>query len=242
MTTVLFVRHGLTALTGPVLAGWTPGVVLDERGRAQATALGERLLPVPLTAVVTSPLERCLETAAALRAGRAPAPPLHVDERVGEVHYGDWTGRELRALAREPLWRTVQAHPSAVTFPNGESLAAVAARAVAAVRDWNARLGSDATYAVVSHGDVIKALVADALGLHLDGFGRIVVEPCSLTVIRYTELRPFLVRCNDVGGSVDALIPRTKSGRRRGAKGGASGTSGSFASGSAADFGGGSGA
>jgi probable phosphomutase (TIGR03848 family) len=223
VTTVLFVRHGLTALTGPILAGWTPGIHLDERGRAQAAALGDRLRAVPLAAVVTSPLERCRETAALLLDGRSPVPELHEDERLGEVRYGSWTGRELKDLHKEPLWRVVQGHPSAATFPDGEGLAAMAARAVEAVRDWNARLGPDATYAVVSHGDVIKALVADALGLHLDGFQRIVVDPCSLSVVRYTELRPFLVRVNDTGGSVDALLPRPPTRRRRGARAPASG-------------------
>jgi probable phosphoglycerate mutase len=216
VTTVLFIRHGLTAATGPILAGWTPGIHLDERGRAQAAALGERLRAVPLAAVVTSPLERCRETAAVLLEDRSPVPELHQDERLGEVRYGSWTGRELKDLRKEPLWRVVQGHPSAATFPDGEGLAAMAARAVEAVHAWNARLGPDATYAVVSHGDVIKALVADALGLHLDGFQRIVVDPCSLSVVRYTELRPFVVRVNDTGGSVDALIPQPASRRRRG--------------------------
>ena len=216
MTTVLLIRHGLTALTGPVLTGWTPGVHLDERGRAQATSLAERIRGVPLAAVVTSPLERCRETADALLAGRSPAPALNVDERLGEVHYGSWTGRELKELRKEPLWRIVQGHPSAAIFPNGEGLAAMAARATEAVRDWNARLGPDATYAVVSHADVIKALIADALGLHLDGFQRIVVDPASLTVVRYAELRPLVVRVNDTGGGVEALNLEPPARRRRG--------------------------
>jgi probable phosphomutase (TIGR03848 family) len=216
VTTVLFIRHGLTALTGPVLSGWTPGVHLDERGRAQAASLGQRLLAVPLAAVVTSPLERCRETSDAILAGRVPVPALHVDERLGEVRYGSWTGRELKDLRKEPLWRVVQGHPSAAIFPDGEGLAAMAARASEAVRDWNARLGPDATYAVVSHADVIKALVADALGLHLDGFGRIVVDPASLTVVRYTDLRPFVVRVNDTGGGVEALVPTPPTKHRRG--------------------------
>ncbi len=169
---------------------------------------------MPVAALVSSPLERCRETADAILAGRDPVPPLHVDDRLGEVRYGAWTGRELKSLRREPLWRVVQAHPSAVVFPDGEGLADMAARAVAAIRGWNARLGPDATYLVVSHGDVIKALVADALGLHLDAFQRIAVDPCSLTAIRYTELRPFLLRQNDTGGSVDAFLPQPT--RRRG--------------------------
>ena len=211
MTTVLLVRHGLTAMTGPVLAGWTPGVHLDDRGREQAAALGERLLPVPVSAVAASPLERCQETAGALVAGRDVA--VETDERLGECRYGDWTGQELKKLAKDPLWKVVQAHPSAAAFPGGEALRETQARAVAAVREHNDRLGADATWIVVSHGDVIKSIVADALGLHLDLFQRIQVDPCSLTVIRYTELRPFVVRLNDVGGAVTDLMP--PKGRRR---------------------------
>jgi probable phosphomutase (TIGR03848 family) len=213
MSTVLLVRHGLTAMTGPVLVGWTPGVHLDDRGRAQVAALGQRLLPVPLAAVVTSPLERCLETAQAIVAGRDAVEP-QLDERVGECRYGEWTGRELKQLAKDRLWRVVQAHPSAASFPGGEPLRETQARAVAAIREWNSRLGPEATYAVVSHGDVIKAVIADALGLHLDLFQRIVVDPASLSVVTYTELRPFLVRLNDIGGSVDALLPPKRRRRR----------------------------
>ncbi|GAB3683276.1 histidine phosphatase family protein [Actinocorallia lasiicapitis] len=209
MTTVLLVRHGLTAKTGPVLTGWTPGVPLDERGRAQVEAVAARLAGLALDLVVTSPLERCVETAQALLAGRDGLDKPEVDERFGEVRYGDWTGRELAELAKEPLWRVVQEHPSAVTFPgeDGESLAAAQHRAVRAVREWNERLGADAVYAVCSHGDVIKSVVADALGLHLDQFQRIQVDPASVTVIRYTETRPFLVRLNDSGGTVQGLVP-----------------------------------
>jgi len=216
VTTVLLVRHGLTALTGPILSGWTPGLHLDDRGRAQVASLGERMRAIPLAAVVTSPLERCRETADAVLAGREPAPPLHVDERIGEVHYGTWTGRPFKELTKDPLWRVVQGHPSAAVFPEGEGLAAMAARASEAVRDWNVRLGPDATYALVSHADVIKALIADALGLHLDSYQRIMVDPASLTVIQYAALRPFVIRVNDTGGGVEALIPKPPSRRRRG--------------------------
>ncbi|MDQ6649027.1 MAG: MSMEG_4193 family putative phosphomutase [Actinomycetota bacterium] len=237
MTTVLFVRHGLTAMTGPVLAGWTPGLHLDERGRAQAEAVASRLAPVPLAAIVSSPLERCQETAEALAAGREVV--VDPDVRLAECRYGDWTGQEIKRLAKDPLWRVVQAHPSAAVFPGeqGEPLRTTQARGVDAVRDWNARLGPDATYAVCSHGDVIKAIVADALGLHLDMFQRISVDPCSLTVIRYTELRPFLLRLNDTGGGVEDLRPPKRKGRRSrrvssdavvggGAGGGAGGSAG----------------
>ena len=217
MTTVLLIRHGRTTANGAgVLAGWTEGVSLDEAGRAEAAALATRLGPVPLAAVVASPLQRCRETADLMLEGRPAAVERHVDERLGEVRYGDWTGRELKKLAKEPLWKAVQAHPSAVTFPGegGEAMRDMAARAVAAVRDWNDRLGDRAVYAVVSHGDVIKAVLADALGLHLDQFQRIVVDPASVNIVAYTPLRPFLVRSNDVGGDLGFLAPPRN--RRRG--------------------------
>lgn len=214
MTTVLLVRHGLTAATGHVLSGWTPGVSLDERGQAQAKALGARLASVPLAAVVTSPLDRCRETAQAILDARASFDgqprELTVDERVGECRYGDWTGKALTELAKDELWPVVQAHPSAVRFPGpeGEAMTDMQHRAVGAIRDWNSRLGKDATYVVCSHGDVIKTIVADSLGLHLDQYQRILADPCSLTVIRYTQLRPFVARMNDTGGGVEDLLPK----------------------------------
>lgn len=218
MTTVLFIRHGLTALTQTTLVGWTPGVSLDERGRSQAAAIAERLRPIPLAAIVTSPIDRCRETAEAVLAGREPAPPFELDERLGEVDYGDWTGRPFKELHREPLWKEVMANPAEVTFPNGEALRDMATRAVAAVRDWNARLGPDATYAVVSHADPIRTIIADALGLHLEAYARLVVGPGSLSVIRYGGSRPVVLRVNDVGGDPTDLLSanrRTRSPRAR---------------------------
>jgi probable phosphomutase (TIGR03848 family) len=202
-----------------VLAGWTPGLHLDERGQQQAAAVAERLAPVPFAALVSSPLDRCQDTIEAVRSRLAAPPEVETDERFGECHYGDWTGRPLKELAKEPMWKVVQAHPSAAVFPGGESLAAVQARAVAAVRDHDARLklarGDDAVWLACSHGDVIKAIVADAMGTHLDLFQRISIDPCSVTVIRYTELRPFVIKVNDTGGDVAALIPPKRRGRRK---------------------------
>jgi len=215
MTTVVLVRHGLTKMTGPLLAGWTPGLHLDERGEKQAADVAERLRPVPLAAIVSSPLDRCLDTATAIAAGRGVQ--LEVDERLGECRYGDWTGKAIKDLAKDPMWKVVQQHPSAAVFPgpDGEALRDTQNRAVAALRDWNAKLGPDATWLACSHGDVIKAIVADALGLHLDQFQRIVVDPCSVTVIRYTETRPFVLHVNDTGGSIADLLPPARKGRRK---------------------------
>lgn len=201
MATVLLVRHGRTAANaGGGLAGRSP-VALDQVGRDQSTALRQRLSALPLAAVVTSPLPRCRQTAALA----VPQIPAMVEERLTECGYGHWQGRPLKELAQEPLWPVVQQHPSAARFPGpeGESMAEMSARAVAAVRSWDARVsqehGSDALWLACSHGDVIKAVVADALGMHLDLFQRIAVDPASITAIRYTPTRPFLLRLGDTG-------------------------------------------
>ncbi|TFV87029.1 histidine phosphatase family protein [Blastococcus sp. CT_GayMR16] len=216
MTTVLLLRHGrTTANAGGILAGWTPGVQLDEIGIAQVQAVGERFAKVPLAAIVSSPLERCLQTAGAVAEGRDLE--VQSDDRLGEARYGDWTGKAIKDLVKDPLWKVVQQHPSAAVFPGpeGEGLAQTQARAVAAVREWNAKLGPNAVWLACSHGDVIKAILADALGLHLDQFQRIVADPASVSVVTYTETRPFVVRVNDTGGDVSALIPPPPKRRRR---------------------------
>jgi probable phosphomutase (TIGR03848 family) len=222
--TVILVRHGrTTANADGVLAGRSPGVALDEHGQAQAKQLAERLAVLPYTQIVTSPLQRCVETAEAIAAAR-PGTVVAAEERLTECGYGDWTGRSLKELAKERLWRVVQTHPSAAAFPGpgGEAMRDVQARAVAAVRDWDAQVaaehGPEALWVACTHGDVIKAIVADALGLHLDLFQRIAVDPAGVSVIAYAELRPFLFRLNDTG-SLQALAPRTRRGRRRGRKG-----------------------
>ncbi len=213
MATVFLVRHGRTkANADGVLAGWSPGVFLDEVGEGQAKAVGERLRPVPLTAIVASPLDRTQQTADAIADGRDIA--RHTDERFGECRYGDWTGRPLKDLAKDPAWSVVQSHPSAAVFPSGESMAAMQHRAVSAVRSWNESVGPEGLYAVVSHGDVIKAILADALGMHLDQFQRIAVDPCSVSIIRYTTHRPFVLTMNDTGGDLGAYGAKPK--RRRG--------------------------
>jgi probable phosphomutase (TIGR03848 family) len=228
--TVLLVRHGrTTANASGVLAGWTPGVGLDDTGRAQAQALAARMAVLPVASVVTSPLQRCVETSAALVAVAGPdaaaRPEPVVDERLGECRYGDWTGKELKVLAKEPLWAVVQAHPSAVTFPGpeGESMLTMQHRAVEAIRAHDARVaaehGPDAVWVAVSHGDVIKSIVADALGMHLDAFQRIQVDPCSVSAVRYTPLRPFSLRVNDTGGDLSGLRPPPAKKRRAARKG-----------------------
>ncbi|MEU2082318.1 histidine phosphatase family protein [Streptomyces albus] len=216
MPTLILVRHGRsTANSDGLLAGRTPGVALDEQGLRQAAGLPRRLAALPLAAAVSSPLRRCQETLTPLVSAR-PGLPLHTEERITECDYGDWSGRKLAELNDEPLMTTVQSHPSAAAFPGGESMRGMQARAVEAVRDWNARIeaehGSDAVYLMCSHGDIIKSIVADALGMHLDLFQRISVGPCSATAIRYTPLRPFVLRLGDTG-ELDSLAPPERSGQ-----------------------------
>ena len=218
MTTLILVRHGRTkANTEGVLAGWTPGVFLDDLGEQQAKAAGERLAALQLAAVISSPLDRTQQTADAICGLQPATTARHTDDRIGECRYGDWTGKKISELAKDPMWQVVQAHPSAAVFPGaaGESMASMQHRAVRAVRDWNLTLGDSAIYAVVSHGDVIKAIVADALGMHLDQFQRIQIDPCSISVIRYTATRPFVLRTNDTGGDLSSFKPKAQKAKRK---------------------------
>ncbi|GAA2876760.1 phosphoglycerate mutase [Actinoplanes cyaneus] len=213
MATVLLLRHGRTTAnaTGE-LAGRRP-VELDDTGRVQAAGVAGRLAGIPLAAVVSSPLIRCRQTVGLALPGIEPV----IDEGLTECGYGEWEGRPLKELAKEPLWPVVQQHPSAVTFPGGESMAAMSARGIATIRTWDEKVtaehGPEAIWLACSHGDVIKAIVADAMGLHLDQFQRIVADPASITVIRYTPTRPFLVRVNDTG-ELASLVPKKSAGEK----------------------------
>jgi probable phosphomutase (TIGR03848 family) len=208
--TVILLRHGRSSANAAgVLAGRSPGVELDETGRGQAEKVVARLDGVPLAAIVCSPMTRCQQTVAPLAAARELTPII--EPGLSEVDYGSWTGSELKSLAKEDLWKVVQAHPSAAVFPEGEGLAAMQARAVAAIRKHDAAIAAEhgprAVWLVCSHGDPIKSVLADALAVHLDNFQRIVVDTCSISVISYTPTRPFVARVNDVGGDVASLIP-----------------------------------
>jgi len=210
MATVLLVRHGRTTANATgVLAGRTAGVALDRVGREQADRAAERIAPIPLVALVTSPLERCRQTARALLARQQGSPDVRVERAITEADYGDWQGRKLAELAKEPLWRTVQANPSAVVFPGGESMQTMQSRAVAAIRRIDAEVeaqhGPTAVWVAVSHGDIVKSVLADALGMHLDLFQRIAVGPASVSVVRYGEHRPEVVATNTDSGDLSWL-------------------------------------
>ena len=213
MTTVLLVRHGRTkANADGILAGHRPGVKLDAHGRRQAAELAERLSDVRIPRIVSSPLERTVATADAIAAFQRRQVLRDIDDRFVECKYGDWTGRPLGELAKEPMWSVVQSHPSAAVFPgtDGESMRDMQHRAVEGIRHWNETVGADGLYVVVSHGDVIKAILADALGMHLDAFQRIRVDPASLSIVNYTPHRPFVVRSNDSGADLGRLLKPAK--------------------------------
>ncbi|RFA07545.1 histidine phosphatase [Subtercola boreus] len=210
MATVLLVRHGrTTANASGVLAGRTAGVRLDAVGIEQARRTAARIAAVPVVAVVSSPLERCRQTTRILLASQPGTPLAPIEKAITECDYGEWQGRKLSELSKEPLWSVVQSQPSAAVFPGGESLAQMQARSVSAIRrldaEFEAEHGPGAVWVAVSHGDIIKSVLADALGMHLDLFQRINVGPASLSIVRYGANRPDVVSTNTDSGDLSWL-------------------------------------
>ncbi|MFN8474324.1 MAG: MSMEG_4193 family putative phosphomutase [Anaerolineae bacterium] len=197
MTELLLIRHAVNDFvkTGR-LAGWTPGVHLNDEGRAQADALAERLAELPIAAIYTSPLERAIETAEPL--ARVRGLPLRIVDAVGEVKYGEWTGGELKELSKHELWHGVQYFPSITRFPAGETIAEMQARAVGQCEAIHVSHPDDIV-AVVSHADVIKAIVAYYVGVHLDLFQRLFIAPASMTWLHLGKGGPRLIVLNDTG-------------------------------------------
>ena len=196
MTTFLLIRHAVNdwVKTGK-LAGWTPGVHLNEDGQAQAAALGQRLADRPLKAIYASPLERTMETAQAIAAHHNGLAVQSL-EAVGEVRYGRWQGEEVKKLVARKMWQVIQYVPSRASFPEGETMRRVQLRAVDALETLAERHPRQ-MIAVVSHSDVIKMILAHYLGMHLDLFQRIVVSPASLSVVELGYGRPFVALVND---------------------------------------------
>jgi probable phosphomutase (TIGR03848 family) len=202
-TRLVLVRHAVTAQTGPLLSGRTPGIDLSDKGREQARALGERLAGLPIAVVYASPIERTTQTAAAV----AEHHGLDVQPLPGviEADYGEWTGGKLSDLAKTDLWKTVQRSPSRARFPDGESLAEMQTRMVVALEDVVARHRGELVV-VVSHADPIKAAIAHYTGVHLDLFQRIVVSPASVTVFELGDHGAAMLKCNDTG-TLEELVP-----------------------------------
>lgn len=194
-TRVLLVRHAVNDYVRQHrIAGWTPGVHLNPQGRAQAAALGSRLGKEKLAAIYSSPLERTTETAEAIAAHHGlVVVPL---EGIGESHCGEWTGQPVEDLRKTDAWQQVQLYPSGARFPGGESLVELQQRMVNALEMLRTRHAGEA-FVVVSHSDPIKLAVAHYVGLHLDLFQRLVIDPASITELELSAMRPRLLRCND---------------------------------------------
>ena len=215
MATLVLVRHARTAETGGLLSGRREGIPLSPAGRSEAKLVAERLAGVRLAGIFSSPIQRCRETVEAIRSTRGPSvparPEVQIEERLTEVDYGSWTGRELKVLAKDPLWTIVQRQPSAMQFPEGESLRAAATRATEAIRDLDSQFRDEDVWLAVSHGDIIKAIISDASGAPLDLFQRIVIDPASISVIRYGSERPTILRLNESAAGIASLFtPRER--------------------------------
>ena len=197
MTYLLLIRHGENEwVTSHRLAGRTPGVHLNDRGREQAQQLAERLAGLPISAVYSSPLERCMETAAPL--AQALGLPVLPEPGVLEVDYGEWQGGNLKELAKQPEWRLVQVYPSGFRFPGGESLREVQNRAVDTLERLRQQHAGE-IIAVFTHGDVVRTSLAYYLGTPLDLFQRLSIEPASVSVVGFHRFGPRILRVNDTG-------------------------------------------
>jgi probable phosphoglycerate mutase len=196
MTQILLIRHATNDFvkTGK-LAGWTPGVHLNDEGKAQAEALGKRLADAPIQHIYSSPLERTMETAEAIRQHH-PQLTIVTNTEIGEVQYGDWQGQAVAALTKRKMWHVIQEYPSRASFPNGETMRAVQTRAVNAIETLAATHPRQLV-AVVSHADLIKMVMAHYLGTHLDNFQRIVIAPASISSLSLGYGRPYVGSMND---------------------------------------------
>jgi len=209
---IVLVRHAVsTANEKGILAGRDNTVHLSEKGQRQADVLADALLGMNVVEVYSSPIKRCRETMQPyLKAAKLNLSPL---PGVQEMDYGKWSGRRLATLSKLPLWSSIQRKPSSVRFPEGESFNEMAARAIEAIASI-AIAGK--TVVVCSHGDVIKSLVASALGLHLDQFQKIVIDPASITRLRFHNNDFTVVSVNDTHHLAPLAVDAQKSKRGRG--------------------------
>ncbi len=198
MTILLLIRHGENDVMARRLAGRMPGVHLNEKGRKQAETLAQALKHAPLKAVYASPLERAYETA-------LPLADLHGLEvtrapELIEVDYGTWQGKTYKQMARTKLLKLVHEHASQVTFPGGESLVNTQQRAWEFVAKTAVQFGEKDALAFVTHGDVVRLVVAKALNMALDDFHRLAAFPASVSVVMMEEKTMMVVQVNQVAG------------------------------------------
>ena len=225
MTRILLIRHAHSVANDRgVLAGRAKGVVLTDRGKKQAIELSERLKGVSVSSIHISPLERCHLTMEPFLSSTPPAkrPKVFITEDLSEVDYGKWTGKKLSALYRQKLWKTVQNRPSAMYFPDGEALAGVQVRAMRALHSASKLPGNQI---LVSHGDVIKSIVAAVLGTHLDNFQKIIIDPASVTVLDFDGTDFRVITLNSTTAAISELAPVKKKSATKALLGGGAGSS-----------------
>ena len=210
MTRIVLLRHAHSSANAKaILAGRAPGVDLSDRGRKEAQDVAKRLKEINFSLIRVSPMERCAQTIepllAQLSKNREAKPIVEVEGDLVEVDYGEWTGRKLAILSRDKAWKVVQNTPSAMYFPGGEGLFDVQARAMRALNSAANTPGKGAKL-LVSHGDVIKSIVASVLGTHLDHFQKIVIDPASLTVLDFNGVDYRVLTLNSTTAPISAFL------------------------------------
>jgi probable phosphomutase (TIGR03848 family) len=189
MHEIFLIRHGRsTANNKGVLAGRLPGIELDEVGVKQASAVAQYLTQFDIKVIYSSPLERCINTAKIIKEPHKKITKISIDKNFLECDYGSWSGKKISKLSILPLWKIIQKTPSQVTFPKGESMLEMANRANnGLLKILEEHKKKPIKIAIVSHADVIKAVLAFAMGLHLDNFQRLIVDPASISKINWNK-------------------------------------------------------
>jgi probable phosphomutase (TIGR03848 family) len=222
---LVLIRHAHSeANAAGILSGRLPDVHLSEKGLKQAEDLALRLGNFPVSNVRISPMERCFETIAPwinsfVLPKNVNFEPI-IDHELTEVDYGAWSGRKLASLSKNKLWKTVQESPSRMYFPNGEGIAEMQSRAMKSVHEAVSTKARGAAV-IVSHGDVIKSIVASALGMHLDEFQRIIIDPASISILDFSMIKPRTLLLNDSRSVITDLLVTPK--RSKNLLGGGSG-------------------
>ena len=222
---LVLIRHAHSeANAAGILSGRLPNVHLSEKGNVQAENLAVRLGNFPVSNLRISPMERCFETISpwinsVVLANNPKFEPI-IDPELTEVDYGTWSGKKLIALSENKLWKTVQESPSRMYFPHGEGIAQMQARAMTSVHQAVSAKGKG-TAVIVSHGDVIKSIVASALGMHLDEFQRIIIDPASISILDFSSTKPRTLLLNDSRSVITELLVTPK--RAKNLLGGGSG-------------------
>ena len=219
------IRHAHSeANAAGVLSGRLPNIHLSEKGIKQSEQLAVRLGLFPISTLHVSPMERCGETIApwlnSVALPKYPTLQPLVDQGLTEVDYGTWSGKKLTILSKNRLWKTVQDSPSRMYFPNGEGIAHMQTRAMKSVHDV-VNIKKKGAAVLISHGDVIKAIVASALGMHLDEFQRIIIDPASISIVDFSTSKPRVLLLNDTRAVVTDLLTLPK--RSKNLLGGGSG-------------------